>query len=146
MAHIRSQVRAYVAELIKGSALVGNRVDIGRSRPIGKNDPGRAFVYIPSETSEDLDTSGTQNRLLRIKIDVPLKGAEEDSLDDLDGFALFVELAFAADRTLGGLVSDNEYSGTDVLPNMDGEKPFTVMSLTFRAAILTNKTDPETAL
>jgi len=146
VAHIRTSIRAYVRDMIKGSALCGARVMAARARPLGRNEPTSAFVYTSSEQSEDIDTDGTQNRRIRIKIDVVTKGDEEDRQDDLDGFALYVEQKFAADPHLGVLASATEYRSTDFAANTDGEKTLQVMSMTYDVAVLTLNSDPQTAL
>ena len=146
MAHIRTQIRAYVAEMTKGSALVGSRVEASRARPLRRGEQTSAFVYTAAEQSEDLDTDGTQNRRIRIKIDTVTKGDEDGRQDDLDGFALFVERAFAADPHLGGLASASEYRSTDFSANAEGEKVLQVMSIAYEITAFTLNSDPETTL
>ncbi|WP_026618338.1 hypothetical protein M728_000382 [Ensifer sp. WSM1721] len=146
MAHIRSAIRTYVGDMIKGSGLVGARVHVARARPLGRNELTSAFVYTAAEQSEDLDTDGTQGRRIRIKIDAVTKGEEAGRQDDLDGFALYVEQKFADDPHLGGLASATEYRSTDFGANADGEKVLQVMSITYEITALTLNSDPETTL
>ncbi|AWI57183.1 hypothetical protein [Sinorhizobium fredii] len=146
MAHIRTSIRAHVVEMIKGSGLVGQRVDASRARPLRRGELTSAFVYTSTEQSEDLDTEGTQGRRIRIKIDTVTKGEEDGRQDDLDGFALYVEQKFAADPHLGGLASATEYRSTDFGANADGEKVLQVMSITYEITALTLNSDPETTL
>lgn len=146
MAHVRTSVRAYVAEMIKGSTLVAGRVEAARARPLRKNEATSAFVYTSAEQSEDLDTDGTQDRRIRVKIDTVTKGDEDGRQDDLDGFALYVEQRFAADPRLGGLASATEYRSTDFAANAEGEKVLQVMSITYEVTAFTLNSDPETTL
>ncbi|KQY71348.1 hypothetical protein ASD52_06615 [Ensifer sp. Root142] len=144
MAHIRSQLRLVVVDMVKGSALVGNRVHASRARPLGRNEQTAAFVYTPTEQSEDLDTDGTQLRRIRLKVDVVTKGDEAGRQDDLDSFAIHVEQAFANDPTLGGIASASEYRSTDFGANVEGEKVLQVMSIVYEIAAITLNSNPET--
>ncbi|MGI0527289.1 hypothetical protein [Rhizobium giardinii] len=146
MAHIRTQIRHAVVELIKGSSLAGSRVEPSRARPLRRGEQTSAFVYTPAEQSEDLDTEGTQGRTIRVKIDTVTKGEEDARQDDLDDFAVFIEKAFANDPLLGGLASASQYRSTDFAANTEGEKTFQVMSITYEIAVLTRNSDPETTL
>ncbi|WP_131820987.1 hypothetical protein [Ensifer sp. LCM 4579] len=146
MTHIRTTIRAYVVAMIKGSALVGSRVEASRARPLRRGELTSAFVYTPAEQSEDIDTDGSQNRRIRVKIDVVTKGEEDGRQDDLDGFALYVEQKFAADPHLGGLASATEYRSTDFAANTEGEKTLQVMSITYEVTAFTLNSDPETTL
>lgn len=146
MAHIRTQIRAAVVELIKGSSLIGNRVGGAKVTPVKRDASPHCFVSTPNEQSNDQSTEGTQLRVLRLKIDAVMKGDVQDAQDDLDGFALFVEQAMADDAQIGGLATATEYRGTSFNYNADGDNPFTVMSITYDVALLTSNSDPETAL
>ncbi|KQW62863.1 MULTISPECIES: hypothetical protein [unclassified Ensifer] len=144
MAHIRTQLRSQVVEILKGSALVGNRVHASRARPLGRNEQTSAFVYTSTEQSSDIDTDGNQLRQIRVKIDVVTKGDEAGRQDDLDGFAIHVEQAFANDPTLGGIASASEYRSTDFGANVEGEKVLQVMSILYEVAAITLNSNPET--
>lgn len=147
MPHIRQQIRHAVVALIKGSALVGGRVEPSRARPLRRNELTSAFVYTATEQSEDIDMGGTtQERAIRVKIDTVTKGEEDARQDDLDDFAVFIEKAFANDPQLGGLVNAIQYRTTDFASNTDGEKTFQVMSITYDISVLTQNSDPETVL
>lgn len=146
MAHIRTAIRSHVVEMIKGSSLVGARVEAARARPLKRGELTSAFVYTAAEQSEDVDTGGTQMRRLRVKIDTVTKGDEEGRQDDLDAFALYVEQKFAADPHLGGLASATEYRSTDFAANAEGEKVLQVMSITYEVTAFTINSDPETTL
>lgn len=146
MAHIRQQIRHAVTALIKGSALVAERVEPSRARSLRRNELTSAFVYTSAEQSEDIDTTGTQERAIRVKIDTVTKGEEDARQDDLDDFAVFVEAAFANDPRLGGLVNAIQYRTTDFATSTEGEKTFQVMSMTYDVSVLTQNSDPETAL
>ncbi|WLR92178.1 hypothetical protein [Shinella zoogloeoides] len=146
MAHIRTSMRSYIVAMIKGSTFVGARVEASRARPLRRSELASAFVYSPSEQSEDMDTDGIQNRRVRVKIDVVTKGEEDARQDDLDSFAVYVEKQFAADPLLGGLASAIEYRSTDFAATTEGEKTFQVMSITYEITAFTLNSDPETTL
>lgn len=146
MAHIRKQIRAHVADMIKGSAFVGDRVDTTRTLPKGRATPPTAHVYTLGEQSQDIDQMGTQQRVVRLKIDCVAKGDDDDLQDDFDDFAVHVEQAFAADPLLGGLANATEYRATDFNSNAEADKPFGVMSITYDVTLLTLNTDPENIL
>ena len=135
-----------MVELLKGSSLIGNRVSGAQVLPVRRDASPRCFVSTPNEQSNDQSTDGTQLRLLRLKIDAVMKGDVDDAQDDLDGFALFVEQAMAADPQIGGLATATEYRSTSFSSNADGDSPFTVMSITYDVALMTSNSDPETAL
>ncbi|ATE84724.1 hypothetical protein B9J07_25580 [Sinorhizobium sp. LM21] len=144
MAHVRTRLRSHVVDIIKGSALVGNRVHASRARSLMRNEQTSAFVYTSTEQSADIDTDGSQMRQIRVKIDVVTKGDEAGRQDDLDGFAVYVEQAFAVDPTLAGIASASEYRSTDFGANVEGEKVLQVMSITYEVAAITLNSNPET--
>ncbi|MBB4277028.1 hypothetical protein [Rhizobium mongolense] len=147
MAHIRKQIRAAVAEMLKGSALCGNKVFPSRSRPLARGETAVAFVFTPDEASQDVSTDGIQERPIRVRIDIVAKGDDVTMADRLDDdFAVYAEEKFAADPLLGGLANASEYRGMNHVTNTEGEKTFHVMSLTFQVTVFTRNSDPETAL
>lgn len=146
MAHVRQQVRAYAKGLVIGSTLCGSRVETTRTKPIARDSEPRAFLYTVSEQSSDIDTSGNQQRQIRLKIDAVAKGDADDLQDRFDDFAVFVEKAFATDHRLGGLAAAIELRQTDFNANADGDKPFAVISLTYDVTVITHNSDPETTL
>lgn len=146
MAHIRKQIRDYVASLIVGSELCGDNVDTSRAKPKKRDSPNSAHVYTAADQSSDISRDGTQQRIVRLKIDAVAKGDDDDLQDRFDDFGVHVETEMANDPRLNNLAAATEYKGTSFGVNVDGESPFGVMTISYDVTVLTLNSDPQTAL
>jgi hypothetical protein len=110
--HARKQIRDAVKATLLGLSVTGSRVYIGRARPLGENHPPTILIYSPLETARRENQDGELERLLSLFVEIRL--VSTDAPDDaLDAIALDVEAAMAADRRLGGLLTDMQLIGTE---------------------------------
>lgn len=147
MAHVRSQVRGWLAGNLAGSPEAGGRVYMRRTLPLEKDLRPSFLVAIQSERSADISMQGTQRRTVEVRVTGCVKDSDsEDGEDTLDAMALFVEGVFAADPTLGGIAETYEYQGTDFAFNAGAETNVCTAASTYAVTLLTARDDPETAL
>ena len=144
MAHVKQQVRTAALALLQ-AALPLDSIVAGRVRPVDRDRTVSIGLYTPGEQVAEDGSGGEQTRLIRLRIDIATKGDEAEALDRLDGRQTSIEQAFANDPDLGGLAAAVEFRGSDMAPMLiEGERPFSVMSMLFDVTLYTVKTDPET--
>lgn len=149
MSHARTQIRNAAGAILTGLATTGANVFVNRRRPVGNANLPCLLVYCDDEPNIEKMTAGKPKRLQRdLKLIVKGLVKSGDALEDtLDDIAKEVEVAIAADLTLGGLVKlgvwldSIETDETDEL-----EKPAGVIVMTFSAIYSTNSNAPEIAL
>lgn len=146
MTHVRKQIRDYVKDLLIGSELCGPRVDASRAKPKPKGAAPSCHVYTSADQSSDIDRDGTQQRVVRLKIDAIAEGDADDLQDRFDEFAVYAETEMANDPNLGGLAAATEYRGTSFASNAEAQTPFGVMTISYDVTVLTLNSDPQTAL
>lgn len=154
MAHPRKLIRDQVVSLLETEATIqasGWRVLRSRVPPVDLGEyPDRRvlLVYGMGDGEPELLAEGprTWRRTTRIEVGVVVdasSGAETESLDDtVDDLAELAERRILGrpDHTLGGLIHDLRYAGTDVVANVEGERPTWGLALAFDADFLTDQT------
>ena len=145
MTHIRQQIRDAVVARLTGLATTGGNVFGSRVYPIQPNEMPGVLVYSLRETA-DAETMGHPRLLVRradIAVEV-LATANADLDDTLDTAAKEIEVAIAADMTLGGVCRDIMMTATDITLKGDGDKIAGSARLTFEVIYTTAENDPET--
>lgn len=149
MSHVRTQIRKAAAIALTGLATTGDNVFTNRRRPVGDDKLPCLLVYCGDEPRIEGVTTGNPKRLQR-ENKLIVKGVvkSSDTLDDtLDGIAAEVEVAIAANLTLGGLVRMGVWlEAIEVDETDELEKPAGVVVMTFSADYSTNSNAPEIAL
>jgi hypothetical protein len=130
--HVRQQIREHVGTILTGLTSTGDRVYQSRVWPLNADTMPALLVYTTTETSET-DTMGptlTLNRELVLIVEAYVRNITV--YDDLiDTICSEIEVAMAADRTLGGLAKFSFLSGTDISYNGEGEQPVSIVTLEF---------------
>jgi hypothetical protein len=148
MAHVRTQIRAWLKTNLAGSADAGARVYISRALPLPKDLRPTLLVSIQSESSNDMSMGDDpmQERVPVVRVTACAKGDSEETEDVLDRMAVFVEGVFAGDPTMGGLIQTYSYQTTEFNFGGDNEATLCTAALTFALQVYTRRGDPETAL
>lgn len=145
MAHVRKQVRDWLKAALKGSPEAGDRVEVRRALPLGKDFQPTLLLSIGAERVAEVATGGVQSRIVEVRVTACVKDDSEDGEDTLDALSVFVERVFANDPSLGGLALDYQYELTEFGFNGDGEKTLCTAAMTFGVMVETDRADPETA-
>jgi len=144
-AHLRTQIRQAIHEIVLGLPSVGQNVFLSRRVPLAEEHIPAICIYTLSEESGP-DTMGGSRRMRRIlDVGVECLTFDTDALDDeLDQMAYEVEEAIATDYTLGGLVYDTIITNTRVVlqPTRAGERPIGAALLAFRVTYRASFDDP----
>ena len=146
--HVRRLiVLAVVARLSQVPGVTA--VKAGRAAPMPVASAPYLLVYARGEESRsttlDDDDARRLQRDLVLAIDIVTASADDDDAAT-DALALEVEMAMAADTTLGGLVEDLELRRTDLDARAEGETRTGRARLEYLVAYHTSVTRPDQAL
>jgi len=140
--HKRKQIRDAVVVTLGGLSTTGANVFPGLARALSSAQHPAIGILTDSETPEYMTFGGPRgiNRELEITVVVCHKSATvlEDIIDQV---AKEVEIAMAADLTLGGLLVDLLYNGF-VLNREPAEKVAATADITFTGLYRTYEGDP----
>lgn len=137
--HVRQQIRAAVASLLLP---VGN-VFATRAYPLAESELPAILVYSGDETIEADMT--VLERTMQLVIDV--RAQETSALEHvLDDLTAAIEIAIAADPTLGGLVYHCLPASISTSRLTDGAQPVGRALLVFEVHYRTTADDPQTAI
>lgn len=149
MSHVRTQIRAATAAALTGLATTTTKVFKSRMRPADDDELPCLLVYCDDEPNIARQTVGKTPRLSR-ELLLVIKGLAKNGTeldDELDAICKEVEVAIAANLTLGGLVRDGVWlTSINTTMNEEMEKPCGEIVMTFSATYSTNSNQPETAL
>lgn len=134
--HLRKRIRGAVITACTGLATTGSRVYAGRVDPLP--DTQGATLLVDMGPEEIVASSlGGAGRLLERRLGLVLRAMVKTHaatyLDTLDQIAKEVEVALAADQTLGGLVKWVQPESMEE-PELDGQGDKVVASLVMRFA------------
>lgn len=146
MAHVRKQLRDWLAANLVGSPQAASRVEQRRSLPLAKDLRPTFLFEVSNEAATDIDMDGHQQRVIGIRITACVKDDSADGEDTLDAMALFVEVVFSGDPTLGGIAQDYAYQATECSFTGNAERTLCTAVMTFAVTVFTGRGDPETAL
>jgi hypothetical protein len=146
MAHVRKQIRDWLAANLTGSPIAGDRVYEQRTLPLAKQSVPALIFSLQGEQVAEQDFEHTQERIVTLRVTAVVKGDSSPAADTLDALGVFVEGKFSSDETLGGLATRYEYQGADFAFNSDGERTFCTMAMRFMLQLFTERDDPETAI
>jgi hypothetical protein len=147
--HIRRQIREAFATQVTGLVTSGARVYQSRVRNLADTDLPALRIY--TEQEEIADNLGTtyqsnpdlQNRIITLRCEALAKANTE--LDDtLDLMCKEVEIAIAANPTLGGLAKIQCWLLSTNISMEDGlEKPVGIATMTWKLVTLTMSNAPD---
>lgn len=149
MSHVRTQIRAAAATTLTGLSTTTTKVFKSRLRPADDDELPCLLVYCDDEPNIARQTIGNPSRLSR-ELLLVVKGLAKNNAaldDELDMICKEVEVALAANLTLGGLVRDGVWlTSINTTMNEEMEKPCGEIIMTFSATYSTNSNTPEVAL
>lgn len=115
MAHVREQIRDAIAALLIDLPTTGERVEIGRARPLGNDYEPTLFIFTTDDTlkSRSMSKPRTERRSLIVRIEGRV--IQPDVPDDaLDKIATEVTAKMATQQKLKA--SNGRYLNIDMLP------------------------------
>ena len=134
--HVRGQIRAAVAEALKGIPATGGRVFQARAWPLQDEDLPCWLVHIEGEKVDTKQTGRAriQSREITISAVALVKHADdvEDQMDDLTAVA---EETIFSDAAVQLLTRDFVLTGTESVLNADGAMVIGQTRLAFTATI-----------
>lgn len=149
MSHVRTQIRTAAAAALGGLTTTGAKVFKSRVRPVDDDELPCLLVHCDDEPGIDQITVGNPSRLSR-PLELVVRGLVKKTIaldDELDKIANEVEVAIAANITLGGLVREGVWlKSVGVTMNEEMEKPCGEIVMVFSATYSTNSNAPEVAL
>lgn len=148
MAHVRTQIRGAIRDLLVGLPQIAGRVHLSRVYAVDL----LPALSIYSDADEVLSDEGVlgadkldQLRSMSLRIEIRDR-ASSDLDDNLDSIAALIESAMATDVTLGGLAEWLTLEATSFEFDGDSEAPSGVATLTYAITYRVSATDPETVI
>lgn len=148
--HVRQQIRDAAVNALDSLTTTSTRCYGGRprSRPLQEADLPALLVYTNEEESEPVSGTLGQRRIARA-VQLVVHGYARGTGDidgTLDTIAKEVEVALAADPTLGGLCKDLYLTSTAKESDPEAAQPTFEVVLTFTAEYQTREDAPDAAL
>jgi len=133
--HLRKRIRDAVVAACTGLSTTGGRVYTGRMTPLPAGNGPSLLVDMGGEDIAAASLGGA-GRLMERSLDLVLRAAVKTTaatyLDTLDQVAKEVQVALAADQTLGGLVKWIQPAGiAEPDLNGDGEQAVAMIAMRF---------------
>jgi hypothetical protein len=146
MSHIRQQLREAFAAQVTGLTTTGARVFQSRIRNLAAADLPALRIYTDQETVEDgsiLDVPWEQRRTILLRCEAVAKAAA--NLDDtLDLMCKEVEVAIAANSTLGGLALLHcSLASTEIQMDGNSEVPAGMATMSWKIEAFTMSNAPD---
>lgn len=131
--HGRKQIREYVKELLTGLPTTGDRVEIGRTRPLATNFQPTLLIYTVEESSNrEFDGNpAALGRTLQLVVDGRVSDPSVPD-DILDQIALEVEDRMRTKPKFEGLIFDQYLTGTTLEVRAEGTSHLGVVRMEFR--------------
>lgn len=144
--HIRKQIRDAFVTQVTGLTTTGARVFPSRIRNLAVADLPALRVYAEQENIEDesiVDVPFQQRRSITIRVEAVAKAT--DALDDtLDLICKEVEIAIAANTTLGGLALLHcSLTNTEIQIDANSEVPAGMATMTWKVETFTMNNAPD---
>lgn len=147
MPHVRQQIYEAIVALLDDATSAGSNVFAQRILPIGKNVDKVCLIFGLNEPASAISAQPVRlQRQLALRIEGHFKASAETIDDLMDDFAVAVEVAMAADRSIGGLAHESGITTTTIQHDAQGEKPVAVIRLDYTVIYHTRDTDPETSI
>lgn len=141
MAHHRKAIRAALVSALTGLAITGSRVKADVTYSVAQGD--LPCLRIMSGSERIATGAGPLERVLSYQVAAFAEGSSTEIQDRLDDILEDVEVALAADRTLGGTVVGHWLTSVEVSFEA-GEQLIGVLLVTLEARYRTTRADPST--
>lgn len=147
MAHLRTQIRNALAAQLTGLASTASRVSTTQFYPVAPSSLPCLLIVTEDENIEaaSIGWPPVLARELRARV-VALASGTSGHEDALDQIAAEVEVALAADRTLGGLVKSAQLVGLRPSFDAESERPVGRMEMLYLFTYWAIEGSPQTAL
>lgn len=152
--HLRQQIRDAAKAALLGTTMFGDRVHIGRTRPLGKDNDPVILIYTRAETAKR-DGNGQPPRQRRrcslfLELRVATAGDPDDDLSDGQA-QVEAKIADVFDWgpplvILDGLLADLEYLGCEEVVESAGEKHIGGLRLEYAATYRVTEGSPTAAV
>lgn len=145
--HLRRQIRDAVLAKLQGLTTTGINVFSDRVYALSDEELPALMVKTESESSQPnaMMASRLMQRDLSITVSAYVKAVS--NLDNtLDQICKEVEMALAADTSLGGLTKDLYLTATNMTLEGSAEKPRGLTEMTFTVSYYVKETAPDVAL
>lgn len=148
MSHVRTQIVDAVTTALTGLSTTGANAFKTRVYALARGKLPCLCIYRGREASTPLEMGHPRlmDRTFEVHVEIVAEG--EDFDDVTDQIAVEVEVALAADFSLGGLCKEFYLAGSEPGPigqGDHGEKRLGSLRLTYRATYHTTDADPATA-
>ena len=145
--HVRQQIREYFGSNLNNLSTTGTKVYQSRVYPLETGGTPALLIYTKEEESEPvvIGTNRLSSRNLIVVVEIYVK-ATTNFDDTIDTSAKEVEIAIAADPTLGGLAKDCYIQDTVIDFNAEGEQPLAFATLTFLTNYYVKAQAPDVAV
>ena len=151
--HMRKQIRNYVAAGLGALPTTGDRVFVGRTRPLAEAHDPTLLIYMRSETSSRSvrGRPPLQDRVCTLHLEgrVSMAAAPDDLLDTIAG-EIEVGVAAMVDYQtsvfFGGLILGLELVATEILAEADGKNHVGGVRLEYRVTYRTVEGAPTAAV
>tara|TARA_R110001592_G_scaffold56482_1_gene172276 strand:- start:2071 stop:2517 length:447 start_codon:yes stop_codon:yes gene_type:complete len=145
--HVRTQIREKFGTTLNNLTTTGTRVYQSRVYPLETGGTPALLIYTKEEDSEPvvIGTNRLSVRNLAVAVEIYVKAVSNFD-DTLDTSAKEVEMAIAADPTLGGLAKDCYLQSTEIDFNAEGEAPLCFASLIFLTNYYVKEQAPDVAV
>ena len=125
-------MRAALAAVLAPAAPAGWSVERSRDRPVDLDEMPVVLLGVRREIATPDGNCLPLRRDLAVEITAHLTADRASDIEDaLDAASLWIELAIAADPTLGGAAREALYRGADLEPVTGGELPAGRVTLSF---------------
>lgn len=144
--HLRRQIREAAGTALTGLSTTGANVFQSRVRPVAENKLP-CLLISSEEESSDMASIGYP-RLMQRSLTLSVKAVAKATanLDDtLDQICKEVEVALAADPTLGGVAKDLRLAETRIGIDAESDKPVGVADMLWQADYYTTENAPDVA-
>lgn len=147
--HLRRQIRDAMKTALTGLSTTGANCFASSVYPLQDGElPALRISMLDEAIQSEIKLSGGVHRLertLAVQVEAAVKAVTgfEDTADQV---VKEVEIALAANRTLGGLCRDMLLRRVQVQLSGDGEKPLALTSMIFEVSYRTAATAPDVLL
>lgn len=151
--HMRRQIRNYVEAGLGALPTTGNRVFVGRTRPLAEGHDPTLLIYMRSETASR-SVHGRPPLLARVctlyvEGRVSIAEVPDDLLDTIAGeieTGMSAMVDYQTSRFFGGLILGLELVATEILAEADGKNHIGGVRLEYRVTYRTAEGAPTAAV
>lgn len=143
--HVKQLIREAAAAALTGLTTSGARVFKSRLTPLAESELPALRITTNDEQVVPASVGGLRDRTLELNVECVAR--QSASLDDLlNTMEKEVEMALAANYTLGGLVKSVELTGSKVEMSAESDMPTGQAIMSFEVNYFTNSDAPDVSI